>query len=1116
MSLFDLPIAEPTVLAAGDPDYGTLGNRRLVAVQTIEIGRLQSDVLPLPSGGGLVAVTGRGPVDSNQSGKTTFEAAVDLLCMSHAWQPRSGRTGAHAEGLILSPDGTFRDHRADRAYILGAFRSPAPGTPPLTVICRIERNADERLRFRLLDGIVFAEGDTHAQRIEDAARLWDARHGNQTYSATTYLKAVLGGHPRSAGYVNKRGNLNSPPITLFTSELSKVPPDRIALDLLQLSGLDELITSERARRAEAAAQTGELDKARRSFDEAEQRIQRALDAIERRHRAMTAVERASLARNTWVAVSAADTVRQLQVLAQDRQELSAGEDAVSLRAAVEDARHDFETLSDLDTLTSAADAADAAVEHLQPQWDVAEAAVDGCRQKLTKLDGQIAEVAVLADQASGRTRTAIEADLTAAEVTVGEATEQRGVVRTEHTRAARQLELLKAGGGSQVAQQVRDAGVAVDVLGDVVEVDDDARGLWDTLLHPWRNSLVIPHAQLGRAHELLSGFPGTVLISGPPGDELPDGVAVAPPAAVRFLAALHAGARVDGSVVTVETPAHQVVGGFTQPQTGRAARLAAAQSAVDQARRDLETAERQVEDVQIRAGDLRREVAAAAATERRRELTDARRVVSTTLIDARRELEGLRPRWEEVQRAAAAAADTLARQQERLDAATKLLGSAESAYQVAVEDKLTVMVRSATSLDLPRRLARLAELTDAALPDTIDPLEPDPAAAALVVAAAEQLAADAAATFGMDTVVVAETWRLRSRRELDDALQQLGITVKTDGKRRWAEVPDDVIDTVRIAYQRRIDLIDAAETAGQAESDGGPASRLNESFHRLAQTLVEWLEPLVEQDRVHRTRLETQFTDEQEKLEAQEQTHRAQLAAAETVTASVQNLVEAELDRIGLAFARRVAASDGTAAELRVSRVDPASETQELRWNVTPAWARHPSDPPTAYTDGNPNTAQEKLKAVQLILSGFAPDGPDGRVLLLDELAAGLGEHHFEEVLTTLADTAGREGLTILATIQDTHIDQVVDHASSVLFFRYRSTRELLNDTTSVLAKGPDALLTDLTGTLAAGRAIGWTPVLDDKAAWDGVSALTPDDASVLFADEGPDTRRQLFGPDDG
>jgi hypothetical protein len=166
-----------------------------------------------------------------------------------------------------------------------------------------------------------------------------------------------------------------------------------------------------------------------------------------------------------------------------------------------------------------------------------------------------------------------------------------------------------------------------------------------------------------------------------------------------------------------------------------------------------------------------------------------------------------------------------------------------------------------------------------------------------------------------------------------------------------------------------------------------------------------------------------------------------------------------------------------------------------------PAWSRAPGDPPTPYTKGNPNTAQEKIKAIQLILAAFATDGPPGRVLLLDELAAGLGSRNFADVLDTLAATARAEGLTVLATIQDTHIDKVVDHVSSVLFLRYRSRHELLNDPTAVLAKGPDGALVELADAVTAGRDDGWTPLVPDTDGWDGTSPLVPDDLAGLFDD---------------
>lgn len=1100
MSLFDLPVeSEPTL----DDDFGVLGPRRLVAVQVIDIGRLQSEVLPLPVEGGMVAVTGRGPVDSNESSKTTFEAAVDLLGMSYAWQPKSGRTGAHAEGLILAPDGTYRQHRADQAYVLGGFRgSSDSGLPPLTVIAKLERSAEERLRFRVLDGLVFAEGDTHAARIADARELWTQAPTNPTYSATSYLKQFLGGHPRSAGYVNRRGNLHSPPVTLFTSELSKVAPGQIAEDLLQLSGLDELIARERQRRASVAAKSGDAERAEQHFEREQQRVRMQLDTIAERGKALEAAGRAVTARTAWVAATTSDVVGQLQRLASERAALLDDLATRALEQHRRDAAAGIAELEDVAGLQRTLSAAEQAYADFEPSWTAAHKKLEERTRDRDRIDGRAndTDLVARAEAATGRGAGVIAADLEAAEARQRDILGKLSAARDRAEQAAAELELVRGGGGSPLVSRLRSAGAEAELLADRVEIADAARELWDPLLAPWRDALVVASPARATVLALLGDDPGTVLICGEdPDAALPEGIVSAPAAAASFLRALHDGARLEQHLVTAAAPPHHVVGGYTSPQIGHQARLEDATSAAEAAQATLETWQRRSEQATGEVTELTGELAGARAAEHRRGLLDELRGAQVELAAAKRALAELTPRHDELTSAVKEAASALEQQQERLEQARRELERLELAYAASVTDKLEDSRRASRRFDIDRRLAALRQATTAPLPEAFDALEPDPDDVAAVEAAAAEVVADAAAQLEMAETTKTSTWNDRSNRELDEALRRLGITVEYVHGRPQVSAPRDVLDAVRVAHQKRLDLTASLDDDPEAE---GWSVRRNEAFQELVLTLTDWLEPLVEKDVVQRDRLEHHLQEERDKVDAQRKAHDAEMAAAVSMTSAVQRLVETELARIADAFAARVAASDGAAAVLHVRRIAPVSSEQELRWEVEPAWARHPDDPPTVYTEGNPNTAQEKLKAVQLILSAFATHGPPGRVLLLDELAAGLGTHHFEEVLAALSATARAEGLTILATIQDTHLEQAVDHAEMVLFFRYRSRSELLNDPTSILAKGPDDAIADLTGQLQA-RVRGWAPLVADEKAWDATSPLVPDDASELFEEPG-------------
>jgi len=115
---------------------GAIGARQLIAVQTFDIARLTSHpVAVIPSS--FVAVTGRGPRDSNESGKTSFNAAVALLLGDPEWRVTGGGVAAVAE-LLFEPDtagvAATRYPAAQTGFIVGCspnlMMSRVPRTRP--------------------------------------------------------------------------------------------------------------------------------------------------------------------------------------------------------------------------------------------------------------------------------------------------------------------------------------------------------------------------------------------------------------------------------------------------------------------------------------------------------------------------------------------------------------------------------------------------------------------------------------------------------------------------------------------------------------------------------------------------------------------------------------------------------------------------------------------------------------------------------------------------------------------------------------------------------------------------------------------------------------------------
>ena len=75
-----------SVVNATTTNLGLVGDRELVAVQTIDIARFTTHIAPIVPGS-FVAVSGRGPKnDSNGSGKTSFQSVVTVLLGDPQWR----------------------------------------------------------------------------------------------------------------------------------------------------------------------------------------------------------------------------------------------------------------------------------------------------------------------------------------------------------------------------------------------------------------------------------------------------------------------------------------------------------------------------------------------------------------------------------------------------------------------------------------------------------------------------------------------------------------------------------------------------------------------------------------------------------------------------------------------------------------------------------------------------------------------------------------------------------------------------------------------------------------------------------------------------------------------
>jgi hypothetical protein len=145
---------------------GLIGPRRLLVVQTIRIARLNSLPVPLVPDA-LVLVSGKGPKDSNDCGKTNLLAAISLLLGDPEWRT-AGTIGHHVAGLLFSeghsgsPRGQYSD--ATHGYAAGVFAFPGQAAQTaVTIWCRINRSTGSNqpyVQVRAATGVLLAAGDT--------------------------------------------------------------------------------------------------------------------------------------------------------------------------------------------------------------------------------------------------------------------------------------------------------------------------------------------------------------------------------------------------------------------------------------------------------------------------------------------------------------------------------------------------------------------------------------------------------------------------------------------------------------------------------------------------------------------------------------------------------------------------------------------------------------------------------------------------------------------------------------------------------------------------------------------------------------------------------------------
>jgi hypothetical protein len=155
---------------------GLIGSRQLIAAQTMDIARLTAHPVALiPET--FIAVTGTGPTDSNESGKTSFLSAVALLLGDPEWRV-SGTGAASVEALLFEPvtaGALVGVNAATEGFIVGVYAGPE------------DVAATVHMQVRHAPGIHLARGSGDGERHEKAPQVYRAL-GGEPLGSTEYAR----------------------------------------------------------------------------------------------------------------------------------------------------------------------------------------------------------------------------------------------------------------------------------------------------------------------------------------------------------------------------------------------------------------------------------------------------------------------------------------------------------------------------------------------------------------------------------------------------------------------------------------------------------------------------------------------------------------------------------------------------------------------------------------------------------------------------------------------------------------------------------------------------------------------------------------------------------------
>lgn len=985
-------------------DLGIVADRHLVAIQTFDIARLTTHPVEIVPDT-LVAVSGVGPDgDSNGSGKTSFQAAVSVLLGDPQWRLETNG-GSFARELLFRPDaaGLSAAEKATPAphgYIVGVFVDPeSPFDSALTVWVKISSTAPY-LQARHTPGLQVADADGDEERVLQADTLWQQLPRDQTISARNLARTLYGEAPRCLSYLDTSMRPSAP--SLLSQEMTKMRPDEIGMALIALSGLSGQLEEEnkaRNKRIEIQAKHAEAeekDKGERVKENAQ------LAAIDARDAARGLLSGAGEKWRLYAAWQyrdaldrereAAETVGVLTLCLQDTAGavLTARQALARLGDGSDFAGREFES-------RSAFTQADKILEDLNRDHAIAETRKSERTKEKNKLrpdtghwDGRTAAETAVALETAAAARADARAAANSADGAVGVALAALANARKGRGGVAGLLvERLLA----------RPEIPAAAAFADIIDVDDDARGRWEPMLHALRDAVVVPRAAAEQARIALAGDPGAQVIvadsldlTAPPvsanGIRYPSGLEPLVNAVQERFVERRGPNRADDDALGLS-----VLGDFPEPQVGR--------------------------DSLIRRAE--RELAAAEAT----------RSAAASVLEVAQSnwtLAGIRHKAAEAQARIVAIDEELKKLDETMTSLTGRIGPAKDAQQAArkTHEDALVTLRTHESI-VEQHTRQLKSATD------------DETGARQKLAAAIDDRSN----------IPVEAWS----REFGGTEDALLLWEANAGSPNAQAQPGSLL---RQAAEELHEALTAFEAAGGphdyiAAAQGERALFADQKakkpvpFERVADSLRTRLQGFADHDRATRGRIESMQAQRGQALA----TLRDDLGKSSDDLTKIQDMVEKTIESTLGLVSRALGPMTKHGAELEIRNVRPEG-AEPWRCEVTPRWKRSPSGSMISYKE-IANGAQVKVFAIQLVLAAVVADSrTKGRVLILDELGNSLGDVNRRDVLKALSEVAEQRQVTIFGTCQDSVLSDAADFFGELIWFTHATDTDAYNQPTRV------------------------------------------------------------------